>query len=272
MARAARSPKPSTDPETRALLAHLGSRVRALRQRAELSAREVAARARLSVRFYSALEAGVANIAIGRLARVAAALGVALGELVRQQAPRHVVALLGLRGAGKSTIGRELARRMRVEFLELDELIERRAGLTKDAIFDLHGEPYYRRREGEELRAILDRETACVLALPGGIVKSDEAVELLAERAVTVWLRARPEEHMERVRRQGDLRPMANRADAMLELRAILAAREPLYARADLTVETSARSVRAVVAHLARELARAPWPPLLAGPRSSLPQ
>jgi len=166
-----------------------------------------------------------------------------------------VIALLGLRGAGKTTVGRKLARIMRIPFLELDRRVEETAGLTLEEIFALHGEGYYRRLELETLARVLEGGGSFVLATGGGLVTSPEAYDLLRRRTLTVWLRATPADHWNRVVQQGDRRPMAEHPQAMAELRRMLASREALYAQAEYTVDTSRRSVAAVVAAI-RGLAR----------------
>jgi XRE family aerobic/anaerobic benzoate catabolism transcriptional regulator len=240
------------------VIRRVGARVRQARSDRRLTMREVAERSGLSLRFLSQLEAGEANIAIGRLAAVATALGVPLADLVAENGTngeaKRDVALLGLRGAGKSTIGPRLAERLGAGFVELDERIEEAAGMGVAEIFSLHGEAYYRRIERECLERLLDGASAQVVALSGGIVQNEEAFALARRRCATVWLKARPEDHMKRVLAQGDRRPVANRPDAMAELRAILASREPLYQLADVTVDTSRATVDAAVDALAESL------------------
>jgi XRE family aerobic/anaerobic benzoate catabolism transcriptional regulator len=165
-----------------------------------------------------------------------------------------VIALLGLRGAGKSTIGRKLAKRLGLEFVELDQAIETAAGLTLAEIFELHGEAYYRRLERETLARLLSEPHGLVLATGGSLVNDRETYRLLRRRAVTVWLKARPEDHWNRVIQQGDQRPMAKNPHAMAELRALLAARERLYAEAEHVIDTSKLDVAASVERLALEL------------------
>ncbi len=171
---------------------------------------------------------------------------------------RAAVALLGLRGAGKSTLGAQAADRLGVAFVELDERIEAAAGLSLAELFAIHGEGYYRRLEAQCLAALLDAGAPAVVATGGGLVTNDDAFRLARGRCTTVWLRASPHDHMTRVLAQGDRRPVAGRQDAMTELEALLAAREPLYRQADLTVDTSALGARALDA-LLRGLARHGW-------------
>jgi XRE family aerobic/anaerobic benzoate catabolism transcriptional regulator len=167
-----------------------------------------------------------------------------------------LVALLGLRGAGKSTIGAKLAQRLGVPFVELDEMVERAAGLSLEGIFSLHGEAYYRRLAREVLTSFLADAGAAVLATGGSVVTDREAFRLLKMRCRTVWLKATPEEHWQRVLAQGDERPGAASPHAQAELRALLKAREPLYAQAELAVDTSKLGVAAAVEELSRALAR----------------
>lgn len=226
------------------LLAGLGRAVRQRRSERDLTIVALSVRAGVSQRFLAQLEAGLGNISVARLCDVAAALGTTASELLRAAEPgraqRSVVALVGLRGAGKSTIGSKLARKLGVAFVELDHLVEGAAGLSLGEVFALHGEAYYRRLEREALRRVLADEAPAVLATGGSIVSDPECFALLRSHTTTIWLKARPEEHMQRVRAQGDDRPTQGRDDAMAELRALLRARAPLYAQADHVVDTTA--------------------------------
>lgn len=277
------------------LLARIAARVRHLRKEHGWTARELAARSGLSLRFIAQLEAGQANIAVLRLDGVANALGVPLSGLVARPedgvasgararleqvlegrtpaeleralaavelalgAPRRRgVALLGLRGAGKSTLGPRLARALGVEFVELDDRIEEAAGLSLTELFAIHGEAYYRRLETQCLSALIGGGRPFVVALGGGVVQNEDAFRLARAHCTTVWLRASPEDHMNRVLAQGDRRPIAGREDAMAELQAILAAREPQYRQAGITVDTSHHGARAYDA-LVKAVEREGW-------------
>jgi len=241
------------DAEDRVVLGRLGETVRALRHERGLSQAVLAGNSGLSRRFIAQLEAGEGNISYLRLRRVARALGTALPTLIQnaETGGGRVVSLLGLRGAGKSTVGRALARKLGVAFVELDERVEAEAGMPMAQIFELQGARYFRRLEREVLERLLDEATPAVLATGGGIVTEPQTLELLLRRTRTVWLRAPAEEHWRRVVAQGDLRPMAGRAEAMEELRGLWRSRATLYARAETTIATGGRSVEALAEALA---------------------
>jgi XRE family transcriptional regulator, aerobic/anaerobic benzoate catabolism transcriptional regulator len=245
--------KRTAEPPT--LLERLGREVRRRRELAGRTLRDVAARAGLSPRFLSMVEAGRGNISLSRLERLAHALDAAVVEVLGESgsSPRvRPVALLGLRGAGKSTLGARAAEACGRRFVELDRLVEDAAGMPLGEIFAVHGEPYYRKLEREALDRLLAGDAAFVLATGGGIVAAPETFELLRRACVTVWLRAAPREHWERVTGQGDQRPMASRPDAMAELQAILAERQPLYRKSDFAIDTSRLGIEAGSKALAR--------------------
>jgi XRE family aerobic/anaerobic benzoate catabolism transcriptional regulator len=239
----------------------LGAAVRARRTDQGLTIRALAKRADVSERFLAQLEAGDGNISVARLQDVAEALGTTASELLSMRTPapgalRRVISLLGLRGAGKSTLGPEVARRLGVPFFELDALVAADAGMPLATIFEMHGEAWFHRLEHDVLRAFLDSHPAGVVATGGSIVTSRETYDMLRERTMTVWLKARPQDHWDRVVRQGDMRPMRNRANAMSELKSLLRSRKELYALADHIVDTSQAgldeaAVRIVTAALA---------------------
>jgi len=234
-----------------ALLTEIGSRVRSRRTAMGWTLKEVAGRSGVSTRFLSDLETGKGNISVARLAEVARALDISLGSLLPSEngatPAKAMIALVGLRGAGKSTIGAALAKQLKVPFVELDALIEKEANLSLAELFSLHGENYYKRLANDILLKLLAKDEAVVLATGGSIVTDPETWQLLKRRSHTVWLKATPEDHWKRVLGQGDTRPMANRGSAMTELRSILSIRSPLYAEASQTIDTSTVGVKGAV-------------------------
>jgi XRE family aerobic/anaerobic benzoate catabolism transcriptional regulator len=224
------------------LLTEVGRRVRERRKERAMTLKALAKSAGLSERFV----AGRANISVMNLAEVAAALELPIGAFFAP-VQHGVIALLGLRGAGKSTVGKALAAKLGVPFFELDRLVEQEAGMSLTEIFAIHGEAYFRRLELDALRRFLNEHPKAVLATGGGLVTSGDAFRLLLERTRTVWLKAAPKDHWARVVGQGDLRPMQNRPQARAELQRRLKEREPLYAQAQQVVNTSGRTVSEIV-------------------------
>jgi len=231
-----------------ALLAGIGSLVRTRRTSMGWTLREIAERSGVSSRFLSDLESGKGNISVSRLADVARALDVPLVSLMPSEEKQStVVALVGLRGAGKSTVGKALAKHLDAPLFELDAMIEKQANLKLGELFALHGESYYKRLAYDILLKLLAQTEPMVIATGGSVVTDPETWQLLKRRTHTVWLKATPEDHWKRVLGQGDTRPMANRASAMGELRSILALRSPLYAEAAQTIDTSSIRVTEAV-------------------------
>ncbi len=262
-------------------LRELGERVRAARARSGMTRKDLAAESGLSERYLAHLESGQGNISVLLLQKVAAALNLPLGQLLSgedeqaveltliqqflrrlppQQLPRvraqlmrefgssplermKRIALIGLRGAGKSTLGALLAKQLGVPFVELDREVEREAGTGLSEIFLLYGQQGYRRYERRCLEKVLRERDRCVIATGGSIVSEPGTYDLLLSTCFTVWLKAQPEEHMARVVAQGDTRPMAGNAEAMDDLRRILDGRAVLYGQADATVDTAGRTV-----------------------------
>ena len=234
----------------------LGARVRRLRDARGWSRADLSERSGLSLRFLARIEAGDGNISLLRLIHLAQEFDLAPESLLRAPRARSpVISLVGMRGAGKSTIGPALARALSVPFVEMDALVQDAAGLPLDQIFELHGERYYRRLERETLQSILSRSQASVVAAAGGVVNEPTTWKTLLDRTTVVWLKARPEDHWSRVIGQGDRRPMADNPDAMGELRAMLAAREGRYAQAHVVVPTQGRRPDEIVDAIAKELA-----------------
>lgn len=241
------------------LLEALGQRARALRQSRGLTLRALAKESGVSSRFLMDVESGRANISVRRLAHLADALRTTPAELVSPaEAPKQhrPIALLGLRGAGKTTVGKRLAKRMHVPFVELDRKIEERAGLALGEIFSLHGEEYYRDIEQQVLAELLADPTPMVIAVGGGLVTSNDAFALLRQQTMTIWLRARPADYWNRVVKQGDRRPMRQHPQAKEALLRLVAEREGLYARSDVTVDTTGLSVTDAVERVAAQCAR----------------
>ena len=279
-------------------LTALGERTRALRARRGLTRKGLAKAAEVSERHLANVEMGVGNASVQFLRQLAQALSCSLAELVgdetasspewlmireilrgrsdaelvqaraaltsmfgapaSQAARRQRIALIGLRGAGKSTLGRALAEGWKVPFVELNRGIEALAGCTLPEIHSLYGPAAYRRYEKRAMEGTIQRFPRAVIATPGGIVSDPATFTLLLAHCYTVWVRATPEEHMGRVLAQGDTRPMAGHAgnaEAMNDLRRILESRAAYYSKADAVFDTSEMSPEAALAAL-RELLR----------------
>lgn len=238
----------------------LGHRVRIGRTRAGLTVRELAAAADLSVRFLSEVEAGRGNISVTRLAALAQALGVDITMLLAaEEVPgERSIALLGLRGAGKTTVGKRLARKLKRPFVELDRHVAEHAGMALSEVFSLYGEDYYRQVERAALADILAQPGPKVIATGGGLVTAGDTFTLLQRHATTVWLKARSADYWNRVVKQGDRRPMTDHPQAREALRELVARRDPLYRQADLTIDTSGLTVAQTVDRVARVLQERP--------------
>jgi XRE family aerobic/anaerobic benzoate catabolism transcriptional regulator len=260
----------------------LADKIRYARAQRGMTRNALAADSGVSLRFLAQLESGQGNPSILVLRRVASAMGfpadnllsddpppaidrVLLMQILKQlpdddvakarrlltqhfghvalcDAKKPYITLIGLRGAGKTTLGRRLARQRGVPFFELDREVERQYGATIGEILQLHGQPGYRRFERESLQAVLAQNAAAIIETGGGLAADPETLPLLLEHSVAVWIRASPEEHMQRVIDQGDLRPMARSREAMSELKDILKAREPFYRQAHLHLTTSGKN------------------------------
>jgi XRE family aerobic/anaerobic benzoate catabolism transcriptional regulator len=233
----------------------LSQRARHLRQQQGLTLRLLAGKSGLSLRFLMDVEAGRGNISVKRLADLATALQTTAADLVTQHddapVPR-VISLLGLRGSGKTTVGRRLARRLKMRFVELDQQIEHRAGMRLPEIFSIHGEDFYRRLERDTLTDLLSGRQSMVLAVGGGLVTAPETYALLLRQTTTVWLKAKADDFWSRVMRQGDRRPMEQHPQAREALRQLVTRREPLYSRAAATVDTSTLTVQQAVDRVER--------------------
>lgn len=231
----------------------LGERVRALRAHRGMTRKALAHAAAVSERHLANLEAGQGNASVVVLHQLARALHSSIGELVGEAGHDGAtgsdssrtarVALIGLRGAGKSTLGRMLAGDLGVPFVELDRVVEQVAGCEVGEIHSLYGVAAFRRYERRALEETVADHRKAVIATGGGLVTEPATYDLLRARCFTVWLRAMPVEHMNRVVAQGDLRPMADNAEAMADLERILTGREEAYGRADLSFDTSGKTL-----------------------------
>jgi XRE family aerobic/anaerobic benzoate catabolism transcriptional regulator len=279
------------DPEA-GFLEQLGQRVRTMRALRGMSRKVLAKVSGVSERYIAQLESGKGNVSIVLLRRVSNAMAAHLEDLIpatepapdwpvirdllRKATPNQIakakdalaghgasaqrvsfagIALIGLRGAGKSTLGKMLAKKIGWSFVELNKEIEAQNGLSVAEIIALYGQEGFRRMEQAALGQLLARKELMVLATGGGIVSEPLTFDLVLSSFYTIWLKARPEEHMARVRSQGDLRPMADDRSAMAELRNILLSREPLYARASAVVDTAGLGVDNAAARLIEAVA-----------------
>jgi XRE family aerobic/anaerobic benzoate catabolism transcriptional regulator len=272
---------PNLSTDDAAVLRKLGERVREARARRGMTRKILAHDSGVSERYLAQLEAGRGNASVLLLRQIGAALGIPLNDLLREDDNQTVeltliqqflqrlpkqrlariraqllrdfgsppgdrgkrIALIGLRGAGKSTLGSVLARKLGVPFVELDQEIERDAGISLSEIFLLYGQQGYRRYERRCLERVIESHPRCVIATGGSIVSEPATYDLLLSTCFTVWLKADPEEHMARVVAQGDTRPMAGNAQAMEDLRRILDGRGMLYGQADATVDTAGQTM-----------------------------
>ncbi len=237
-----------------AYLSRLGERVRAWRGSHGMTRKSLAATSGVSERYLAQLEAGQGNISVLLLRKVARAMAVSVESLVREETDHDAagrrIALIGLRGAGKSSLGARLAAATGVPFIELDREVEREAGAKLGEVFSMYGQEAFRRFERRALERVLREHEAAVIAVGGSLVTDPDSYRLLLDHCRTVWLKAKPEEHMNRVIAQGDLRPFKGKAAALEEVRKLLDDRDRLYARADAAVDTSGRSLKSTLEEL----------------------
>jgi XRE family aerobic/anaerobic benzoate catabolism transcriptional regulator len=286
------------DPQDIDYLRTLAQKIRASRAQRGMTRSALAADSGVSLRFLAQLESGQGNPSILVLRRIASAMGFPADDLLSDdltpgidrillkqmlkrlsngdiakarellthqlgldsiaEANRPYITLIGLRGAGKTTLGRRLAEHRGVPFFELDREVEREYGATLGEILQLHGQPGYRRFERESLQAVLSKNSAAVIETGGGLAADPETLPLLLEYSLAIWLRASPDEHMQRVIDQGDLRPMARSKEAMRELKDILKVREPFYRQAHLHLMTSGKTPEQSFRELLELLERRP--------------
>ncbi len=273
-----KEPRKSDPDAVEEFVANVGLKVRLIRTRRNLSRRELSELSGISERYLAQLEAGHSNVSVALLFRIAKALDKTpdwfLGNefmddevfdlvqkyksanpILKEQvtdlldsslANSHKaerICLIGLRGAGKSTLGRLLANHFGFEFIELNKLIENESGMPVSEVIALYGAEGYRQREHALINALSERQDKVVLAVGGGIVSDSNTFNRILSSFHSIWLRASPQEHMQRVRDQGDYRPMAGNPNAMDDLKLILTNREEAYSKADITVDTSGQTV-----------------------------
>jgi len=269
-------------------LSAVANSIRAARARRGMTRKQLAHDSGVSERLLAQLEMGVGNISIVLLRRIANALNISLADFfmgarephpekrfiqnllerlpvqrlqeIAQKLTREFgedvklrwsrLALIGLRGAGKSTLGAKIAKEFKAPFVELDAEIEKDAGIPLAEIFSLYGQSGYRRIERRTLERVLQTNDRVIISIGGGVVSEKENYDYLLKNCFTVWIKAQPDEHMARVIAQGDFRAMADNDEAMEDLRRILEAREPFYEKADGTVDTSGETVEKSFAKL----------------------
>ncbi len=274
-------PVPAASGDLKVFLLRLGERVRKIRSGRGMSRKALAKHSDVSERYLAQLESGTGNCSIILLRRIAQALNVPVAQLIDDRPDRSIenllmrqlldrlspnqvaeareillsrfggpssevragrIALIGLRGGGKSTLGRLLSAQLGVPFIELDREIERESGMALTELFEMFGQATFRRMERAALETTLEKNPRFVLATGGGLVTEASTFELLLTSCLTMWVRAKPDEHMNRVAEQGDLRPMSGNTRAMDDLVSILGSREPLYAKADITLDTTGQT------------------------------
>jgi XRE family transcriptional regulator, aerobic/anaerobic benzoate catabolism transcriptional regulator len=270
-------------------LKHLGGRIRSLRLSAGWSIEHLARRSELSPRFLSEIEAGRGNVSVARLSQLAQALEQPIQSLIpaakddislrgrvwemlegcqtkdleelyawlsarQKKYIERGIALVGVRGAGKSTIGKLLAARLGIPFVEFDALIEQEAGISLTEMFSIHGENYYRKLEQTVMGRFLSQSPRAVLATGGSLVTGQETWAMVRRECHTIWLKATAKDHWDRVVAQGDMRPILNNPGAKDELKALLKSREPLYSQAEMVIDTSRHTVEESVETIAKRL------------------
>jgi len=247
--------------ENNALLADIGARVRTERAKRGVTRKTLALQCQTSERYLAQIESGAANPSVLVLDKIARALDldpidlIPAGRMRAAPGPRpggraRRIALVGLRGAGKSTLGAALAKRLAAPFIEIDKMIETEHGAPVATLFEVYGHGAFRRYERDCLAGIVGSHASAVIATAGGIVADDDTFARLLDETHVIWLQASPSDHMRRVMEQGDFRPMAHNRDAMKDLVAILDARAPSYGRAHARLDTSGKGVEACVEEL----------------------
>lgn len=280
-------PETEADRAVAALMARVGQRVRKAREMKGLPRRVISEKSGVSMRYLAQLETGEGNISIALLKRVALALDIRMEWLLDEEDPwtsdvvrfselfrsstaqdrrraiealnperpeslrANRVCLVGLRGAGKSTLGALVGRALEVPFLELNRNIEDHAGMPVTELMAFYGQEGYRTLEAQAVDRVIAMHSTVILAVAGGIVAEPSTFNAVLSHFHVIWVKASPQEHMDRVQAQGDLRPMAGNPEAMTQLRTILRSREALYRQAHAEIDTSGKDVQAAADELA---------------------
>lgn len=273
------------------LLFQIGQRVRSLRALRSITRRELSEGTQISERYLGQLENGQANVSLTIVQRIAHFFNIPVEDLLTssaqtsdtggkvsdfinhltpseqeealqmlqatfkpQQRDIHGIALLGLRGAGKSTYGAKLSELLNFPFMRLSQLVTERAGLGHNEIFELWGGKAFRRLEKEVLDDLIEGEQNVILETSGGMVASEQSYSLLLKNYYTIWVKASPKDHMQRVIDQNDLRPIEGRREAMKDLITLLSERHNAYSQADYVLDTSERSIKDCLGELVEQI------------------
>lgn len=234
------------------LLHILGQRIRKQRKKRLLTQSDLAQKSGVSLRFVAQLESGKGNVSVQKLADICLVLDISLSNIFKGIGTGHakILSLVGMKGAGKTTLGQMLSEKLNVHFIELDEEIVRTAEMSLSEVFAFGGEQFYHELESRALDGVLEQPNPCIIATGGSIVLHHENWQRLREYTTTVWLQTSPQNHLQRVMDQGDLRPIEGRINALMELRQILEQRSPFYSQARNTIDTDKNNINKTLEEL----------------------
>ena len=234
------------------LLNILGQRIRKQRKKRLLTQSDLAQKSGVSLRFVAQLESGKGNVSVQKLADICLVLDISLSNIFKGIGTGHakILSLVGMKGAGKTTLGQMLSEKLNVHFIELDEEIVRTAEMSLSEVFAFGGEQFYHELESRALDGVLEQPNPCIIATGGSIVLHHENWQRLREYTTTVWLQTSPQNHLQRVMDQGDLRPIEGRINALMELRQILEQRSPFYSQARNTIDTDKNNINKTLEEL----------------------
>ena len=230
----------------------LGQRIRNQRKKRLYTQSDLAQKAGVSLRFVAQLESGKGNASVQKLADICFVLDISLSQLFRGIGTGHskIISLVGMKGAGKSTMGKMLSQKLEIDFIELDEEIVRLSQMSLSEIFSFGGEQFYHELSSRALDELFDRSHSCVVATGGSIVLHQENWRRLRDFSTTIWLQTSPQNHLQRVMNQGDFRPIEGRSNALAELHQILEQRKPFYAQSQKSIDTDAHDIHGVLEEL----------------------